>query len=171
MNKKFKLTEDFAGKAKGTELLLEGDKKLSISWKYKGAAVILTEESTIIKEYISLIDKIKTIEDVYKELGRVMPTIKDYKFLPKEKQERALNSQYIDDISELFNDDWKLDWNNSRQYKYYPYFIKNGSGWSLYYVHIIIGGSDHGSGFYYKDRDTAQLCATGFLDIYKKVLD
>lgn len=119
----------------------------------------------------SLKERVNSIEDVYKELGRYMPTVNDYKFLPKEKRERALNSQYIDDIAELFNDGWKPDFLNNNQYKYYPYFRKNSSGWFLCVVFGYNDGSSLGSGFYFKDKDTANLVVSKFMAIYSKVLD
>jgi hypothetical protein len=173
--KKFKLLESFAGKKKNEELSLvttTGSKKLSISWQYKGAAVILTEDSELLQEVrqLSLRERVKTIEDVYKELNRQMPTLKNYEFLPIIKREEALNLQYQLGIVELFNEGWIADWTNTSQYKYYPWFRKGASGWFL----DSVGGDGStailGSDFYYKDRETANHCVNLFIDIYKKTL-
>lgn len=168
----YRLTEDFAGKKKGDNINIKlvGDKSYA-EWKYKGCGIILTKDSQIIKKITNLFESIDNIDDVYKELGRNKPTLKDYSFLPKEKRERALNSQYIDDISELFNEGWIPNFDNRQQYKYYPYFIKESSGWRLDVVSFQSFSSFCGSGFYFKDRESATFCANKFLDIYKKVLD
>lgn len=171
---RYKLTEDFAGKKKGDEILLKIVKDKSYSeWKYKGCGVILTKDSQIIKKVHNIFEIVDNIDDIYKELGRSKPTIKNYTHLPESKRERALNLQYIDDIYELFNDGWIIDWNNSNQYKYYPYFRKNGSGWSLGGVGAVSVsfGSAVGSGFYGKNKEIVNFIVSKFLDIYIKTLN
>lgn len=133
---------------------------------------IIFEENFGKKSLIDkLIDRITTIEEVYEELGRKMPTLKDYKFLPEKKQVKALNTQYIEDISELFNEEWVPNFLNPKEYKYYPYFERNTSSWLVSYCGYRNYYSFMGSGFYYKDSEIALYCGNQFLDIYSKVLD
>lgn len=129
-------------------------------------------EETFTKEFFNqkLIDIVKTIDDVYKHLGRKKPTILDYKFLHEQKRERALNTQYIDDISELFNEGWIPDFTNHNQYKYYNCFEKKDSGWVFVGCSHLIYGSSLGFGFYFKSREISQYCGKQFLDIYSKIL-
>ncbi len=119
----------------------------------------------------NLCDIVKNIDDVYRLLGRYKPTESNYSFLPIYKIEKALNTQYITDITELFNKGWKPDFTNSSEYKYIPYFERKGSGWVLILVHISVAFSFDGSGFYYQKKEDAEFCAKLFLDIYSKVLE
>lgn len=130
-------------------------------------------EDTFDKSFFNekLIETVKTIEQVYDKLDRKIPTLNDYKFLPVEKRERALNNQFIDDISELFNEGWKPNFNDTTQYKYYNWFKKVNGGWVFFvcwrYCCIVSGLP---FGFYFKDSVTAEYCGKTFLDIYSKVL-
>jgi hypothetical protein len=130
-------------------------------------------ENTFGKEFFSdkLINRIKTINDVYKELGRRMPTISDYSFLPLYQQEYSLNLQYITDISELFNEGWVTDWINYNQYKYYSYFKKVGGVWSFYICICDINFAYRPAGFYFEKKENAEYCGKQFLKIYSKILD
>ena len=171
---KFKLLEALPGKKIG-DILECSEIPHAWDWEYKKVHTIVKSTSPLVEEVkpviLSLRERVKTIEDVYSELKRKQPKLSDYKFLPESKREYALNNQYIEDIVELFNEGWKVDFSNRNQYKYYPYFEKGRSGWVLYGVYGICLSSFCGSGFYYKDRETAQYCATQFLSIYKKILD
>lgn len=141
---------------------------------YKNGSSEIKEilEDTFDKSFFNekLIETVKTIKQVYEKLDRKMPTLTDYKFLPESKRERALNSQYIDDISELFNEGWKPDFNNLNQYKYYNWFKKVNNAWCFYYCDCYSCGSDLPFGFYFKDKATGEYCGNTFLDIYSKVL-
>lgn len=119
----------------------------------------------------SIIARLNSIDDVYKELGRTKPTLEDYKHLPAKKRERALYSQYIDDTTELVNEGWEPDFDNQSQYKHYPWFEKKRSGWVLYFVCYYNYGSSLGAGFYYKDEKTVrELCAKPFvIEMYSKI--
>lgn len=135
------------------------------------SSIFSTQQLPKISKSTDLTKVVKTIEQVYELLERDMPTIDNYKHVPTYKRERALYSQYIDDISELFNRGWKPNWTNSSEYKYYPYFEFRGSRWVFYDFGSILDCSFLGSGFYYKDQKTSDYCGTQFIDIYSKVLN
>lgn len=130
-------------------------------------------EETFGKKFFSLklTDTVKTLDDVYTRLNRLKPILSDYYFLPEEKQERALNTQYIDDIAELFNEGWKPDFKDKNQYKYYNWFERKSSGWVFDFYYCRSDYSSVGSGFYFKNSELATYCGNQFLDIYSKVLE
>jgi hypothetical protein len=70
--------------------------------------------------------KIKNYSELCKKTKIKELTILDFKFLPKEEQEKALAYHQIKNIERLYNGNWVKDFKNSNQYKYYPYFKDNG---------------------------------------------
>lgn len=78
-------------------------------------------------------------------------------------------------ISKALNGDWKPDWNNWNQGKYYPWFnmqstAAGGSGFS--FRDFGYGDSDSrvGSRLVYKDSKTAEYAGTQFLEIYRDLM-
>lgn len=142
---------------------------------YPGADSVLKAilEETFGKEFFKekLIDRINSLDDIYKELGRKKPTIDDYKHLPQIKRERALNTQYIDDSAECLNEGVIMDFTNRNQRKYYNYFERTSSGWVLSFVRFNCYGSAVGSGFYFKDEETSRFAAKLLIKEYNKVLE
>jgi hypothetical protein len=117
-----------------------------------------------------LIESIKSISDVYKELKRKELTIEDFSFLPENRRKKALAFQQIQDICELFAEGWVINWDNRSQYKYYPYFYKENGSWLVAHVAYYYYRSSGGPGFY-KDEKTVKHCSTLFLEIYRTYLN
>ena len=106
-----------------------------------------------INKPIDLFKKIKTYSDVCVELG---------------VEESDCPYQKIKHIEKLFNGDWKKDWSNVSQKKWYPYFEYKYSGLvfgGCRYGYIHFGG---GVGFY-KDEETAQFVGKTFVNIYQEI--
>jgi hypothetical protein len=91
------------------------------------------------EDYEEITDRVKTYEDACKVLG-VEPineqNAKAQGFRPDEIARRKLET-----IAAALNEGWKPDWNNTDQYKYYPYFYiqenakgKGSAGLSYAYV-------------------------------------
>lgn len=100
----------------------------------KDTKIVLTAEQVKqVKKQEKLTDRIKTMNDVYSELG-----IDKSKFESSFMFKEDLYAAKIRLITKVFNQGWEPNWNNSSEYKYYPYFeIKNGGfsyslalGWS-----------------------------------------
>lgn len=129
----------------------------------------LLDTPTVSKQ--TLLERVKNISDVYKELKRKELTIEDFNFLPENRRKKALAFQQIQDICEVFAEGWILNWGNRSEYKYYPYFIKNqNSGWSVSRVYCYYYFS-YGEPGFYKDELTAKHCGNLFLDIYNTYLN
>jgi hypothetical protein len=101
-----------------------------------------------------LFSKIKTYIDVCKELG-----------------EKPAKSPYdkIKQIEKLFCGNWKKDFSNNNQRKWYPYFVWNNSGG------LVFDGSlcDHSFFFgrvaYFPDEKTSNFVGRTFIDIYREL--
>lgn len=109
---------------------------------------------------------IKTYKEVCKELKIKELTLKDFKQFGKDAS-KMLSFHKIKNLERLFNGNWKADWNNSSQYKYYPYFTKSsGSGWSVGSVASYCVYWFGGSVGFYLDEKTALHIGNNFKDIY-----
>jgi len=124
---------------------------------------------SIFKEYKKEdVFSVKTYSQVCKKLGIKELTIKDFREFG-ENSKKMFNFYKIKNVEKFFNGTWVADWNNTSQYKYYPYWYKNSSGWSL---HAADGGSYgyFGSVGYYKDNKTALHVGEHFKDVYFELI-
>lgn len=111
-------------------------------------------------------DQIKTITDVYNKLGIKRDDVIPYKF-PQTKLEKHINADFdINKISEVLNQGWTPDFNNSNQYKYYPYFKKGPSGWVVHCAYSYDSYASLGLGFYFSSSELALYAGNQFLDVY-----
>ena len=87
---------------------------------------------------------------------------------PMDDMQLAVNATfqaYI--IFEVLNEGWKPNWNNSGEYKYYPYFdIRNG--FSCHAYRYGRSGTFVGSRLCFKSRELAEYAGKTFTDIYKQ---
>lgn len=123
-------------------------------------------------ETLKNIEVIKTFEDACEYAGlhpvAVLPFMN-----PTDAEEEALNAvrkMWI--IARVLNGDWKADFKDNSQWKYYPWFKADKSGFGLSY-----GGygrwttvTDCGVRFAFKDEKTAKYAGQQFIDIYNKFL-
>lgn len=134
--------------------------------------------------------KLAELEKETKELRRIIEEPEDLKKIikptweevckyvrrdPKElpfrnpllKLEKHSNADFkINIISELFNEGVILNWLDRNQPKYYILFERKASGWVVGVVLDDRYVATAGSGFYFKDRETAQFVADNFMDIF-----
>lgn len=113
----------------------------------------------------SLIGSITTYKQVCKALAIKELTLSDFSFLPVEDRKKALAFHKLQQIAKLFNGDWKIDWENTSQFKYYPYFVLASGG-----LGFSVSASCSGCGsavVYFKDRETSDYVGKTFLSIYK----
>ena len=115
----------------------------------------------------SITERIKTFEDAcaYLDLNPidVLPpeTIYNAKFL--------IASAKLAIITKALNEGWEPNWDNSSEWKYYPWFDirSSGGGFSFY---VYGGGTTRsfvGSRLCFKSRGLATYAGTQFLYIYK----
>ena len=131
-------------------------------------------ETTFGEEMFSkkITDRVKSWEDVVdilEEQGEsvVLP----YK-LAKTKQQKSINALYkIQCISKVLNEGWEPDFNNSNEYRYYPWFEYKKAGWCFRYVFCrYCVFSDYPFGCYYKTEELAEYSSKVFIHIYREYL-
>lgn len=113
-------------------------------------------------------DQVKTFEDACSVLGvdakKIVPYTKAT--TPDQKALNAAAKLFL--IARALNQGWKPDWNNSNEYKYYPYFkMKTGFGFSGTYSDYDYAYTPVGSRLCFKTRDLARYAATQFEELYK----
>lgn len=137
---------------------IEFDKSFLLQMKIACTSPQLKVFNTIFKDYLQDdIDlfKINTYEKVCKQL--------------KEKEE-SCSYKKIKQIEKLFNENWKKDFKNKKQYKHYPYFEMTSSGLVFsgsYFIIFFFSGQVA----YFKDQETSDFVGETFRDIYEELLD
>lgn len=121
-------------------------------------------EDTFGKLFFSqkITDRVKTFDDVLKIAGMTMTDILKHGGTEDEIAYRQLKL-----IVEVLNEGWTPDWNNSNEYKYYPWWRMEGQ-FSLSFVCYGCASSDVGSRLCFKTEALAQHAVKYFQPIYKK---
>lgn len=112
-------------------------------------------------------ERIKTIGDVFAEAG----VDSSYYNLRPGETEDELNYRLIKLIAKVLNEGWVPDWQNTSEYKYYPWFeIKPGFGLSFHVYGHWYSAASVGSRLCFKSRELAEYAGKQFTDIYTKHL-
>jgi hypothetical protein len=108
-------------------------------------------------------DRIKTFEDACRELG-VKP-VDDSFLTPDESAYMKLKV-----IAKALNEGWKPDWNDSNEYKYYPWFSmsSSGVGFSCDDCSFSRSIAPVGSRLVFKNRELAEYAGKQFAAEYKE---
>lgn len=125
---------------------------------------------------------IKTFDDACAALG--LNPFEEIPFAePKNDNQKAVNAAaklFI--IANALNGDWKPNWYNWDEYKYFPWFDLSpekqdddegpagGSGFSYYGYFCVYSYSGVGSRLVFKTRDLAEYAGKQFLDIYRDLM-
>lgn len=120
-----------------------------------------------------IMERVKTFEDACETKG-VSPEDELPYANPKNKKQKALNAvAMLWLIAEVLCEGWEADYNNSNQYKYYPYFKKvGGSGFGFSNAGC---GCDYtrtyiGSRLCFPNEKLAKYFGTQFIDLHNIVL-
>lgn len=109
---------------------------------------------------MKITDRVKTFEDACSVLG-----ISAGQILNSEDTIDEAAYKKLKVIARALNEGWKPDWNNSNEYKYYPYFNMRGG-----FVFYVDGCRDQHSGvgsrLCFKNRQLAEYAAKQFEAIY-----
>ena len=112
-------------------------------------------------------DKVKSFEDACLLVGEDPNH-------PKWHSEDPTDLPFIDFrkctvIAKALNEGWLPDWNNSNEYKYYPWFDmrSSGGGFSFYDYGYDYSFSGVGSRLCFKSAELAEYAGKHFLDLYK----
>jgi len=119
--------------------------------------------------------KIKTFEGACKALkldpAKVLPKVNGF---PKEHQEALIAHAKLIIIAQALNGGWQPDWNNSDEYKYWPYFRvipnnKSLSGFGLSYSDYDFWSANTcvGSRLCFKSSELAEYAGKQFKVLYE----
>jgi hypothetical protein len=104
---------------------------------------------------------IKTLEDAYNHLGKVLP---NYSILRK----REIALRHLEVVVEAIRSftNWKPDFNNDSQYKYWSYFKIEG-GFSCWYTDYTYASTAVPSALLVESSEQAEFLGKTFLDLFK----
>ena len=115
-------------------------------------------------------NKIKTFEDACKALNisTALPIVNTVNTIPEEMQ-KAVHSHYkLMVITKALNEGWEPNWNDSNEWKYYPWFSMGGSRGFSYYGCDGLSGSYVGARLCFKSHELAEYAGAQFKELYKE---
>lgn len=128
------------------------------------------------EDYEEITDRVKTYEDACKVLG--VEPINEQNAKAQGFRSDEIARRKLETIAAALNEGWKPDWNNTDQYKYYPYFYiqENAkgadAGLSCANTHNAATATDASFGSrlcFYASR-LARYAGNQFTDLYEKIL-
>ena len=147
------------------------NKNKNIQIEVQGVKITLTDDQ--LKQI-----KLQTEEDIFTantyskvctRLKEKEYTLRDFSSFTKSDQPKLLAFAKIKQLERYFNQNWTVNWKNTNQYKYRPYFESRGSG-------LVFDGSidclwnfNAAVGFF-KDKETSDFVGKTFIDIYKDLI-
>jgi hypothetical protein len=118
-----------------------------------------------IKKSGNVMDRVKTIEDACREVGEDMEEIADR--YPSD----VINFKYACIICRALNEEWVPDWENTSQYKWFPWFqMRGGFGFSFSYYTYTNTAANVGSRLCFKSEELSNYAGKQFESIYKNLL-
>lgn len=133
----------------------------------------LLEENFTKKELNSnVIDRVKSYEDACAEVG--IEPIDEKEMLRLGFRQDEIDRRKLEVIAFALNEQEYLDWNNSDQEKWYPYFRFDGpSGFAFYATYCLYSCAFAGyaSRLCFKSEKLARYAGETFPELYKNIID
>lgn len=129
------------------------------------------------EDYEEITDRVKTYEDACKVLG--VEPINEQNAKAQGFRSDEIARRKLETIAAALNEGWKPDWNNTDQYKYYPYFYiqenakgKGSAGLSCASTHCAASYSYAyvGSRLCFYASRLARYASNQFTDLYEQIL-
>lgn len=129
------------------------------------------------EDYEEITDRVKTYEDACKVLG--VEPINEQNAKAQGFRSDEIARRKLETIAAALNEGWKPDWNNTDQYKYYPYFYiqenakgKGSAGLSCAYTHntATFTTAYIGSRLCFYASRLARYASNQFTDLYEQIL-
>lgn len=122
--------------------------------------------------YDNITDRVKSFEDACQVLG-ISTNVPEVKGLPRKHQKAIIANYKLIVIAEALNEGWKPNWQDSDEYKYYPWFdMSNPAG--VGYSNTASAASDtdaaFGSRLCLKNRELAIYFGQTFTDLFNDSL-
>lgn len=122
--------------------------------------------------YDNITDRVKSFEDACQVLG-ISTNVPEVKGLPRKHQKAIIANYKLIVIAEALNEGWKPNWQDSDEYKYYPWFDMSnpaGVGYSNTDYAASYTGADLGSRLCLKNRELAIYFGQTFTDLFNDSL-
>lgn len=129
------------------------------------------------EDYEEITDRVKTYEDACKVLG--VEPINEQNAKAQGFRSDEIARRKLETIAAALNEGWKPDWNNTDQYKYYPYFYiqenakgKGSAGLSYASTSDAAAGTlaSLGSRLCFYASRLARYASNQFTDLYEQIL-
>lgn len=129
------------------------------------------------EDYEEITDRVKTYEDACKVLG--VEPINEQNAKAQGFRSDEIARRKLETIAAALNEGWKPDWNNTDQYKYYPYFYiqenakGKGSAGLSYASTYYTASATHayiGSRLCFYASRLARYASNQFTDLYEQIL-
>lgn len=122
--------------------------------------------------YDNITDRVKSFEDACQVLG-ISTNVPEVKGLPRKHQKAIIANYKLIVIAEALNEGWKPNWQDSDEYKYYPWFDMSnpaGVGFSNTYTAASRTTATVGSRLCLKNRELAIYFGQTFTDLFNDSL-
>lgn len=122
--------------------------------------------------YDNITDRVKSFEDACQVLG-ISTNVPEVKGLPRKHQKAIIANYKLTVIAEALNEGWKPNWQDSDEYKYYPWFDMSnpaGVGFSFTSDTASATGATFGSRLCLKNRELAIYFGQTFTDLFNDSL-
>lgn len=122
--------------------------------------------------YDNITDRVKSFEDACQVLG-ISTNVPEVKGLPRKHQKAIIANYKLIVIAEALNEGWKPNWQDSDEYKYYPWFDMSnpaGVGYSNTFNTASTANADIGSRLCLKNRELAIYFGQTFTDLFNDSL-
>jgi hypothetical protein len=122
------------------------------------------------KQEVTPMESIKTLEDALKVTG--MPETPEFNEVPDELREyfRAVYEAVV--ITKAIVGDWKADWNDSRQRKWFPWFRLSSGG--FVFGDAVCDRSNASAGgasrLCFPTEEMAEYAGRTFTDVYIRII-
>lgn len=129
------------------------------------------------EDYEEITDRVKTYEDACKVLG--VEPINEQNAKAQGFRSDEIARRKLETIAAALNEGWKPDWNNTDQYKYYPYFYiqenakgKGSAGLSYARTNYAAAytSATVGSRLCFYASRLARYASNQFTDLYEQIL-
>lgn len=122
--------------------------------------------------YDNITDRVKSFEDACQVLG-ISTNVPEVKGLPRKHQKAIIANYKLIVIAEALNEGWKPNWQDSDEYKYYPWFdMSNPAGVGCSYTGNAASytTANFGSRLCLKNRELAIYFGQTFTDLFNDSL-
>ena len=110
---------------------------------------------------------ITSYEHACKILNLKTLTLDDYSNLPIDEQKQAFALHKLKRIIKVLNQGWEPNFDNSNEYKYFPYFDMRNLSFSYHYCNNWYYNSLVGAGLLFKELKSLEYAVKIFLNEYK----